>query len=123
MVIETVIISVLSTILVFAGAVIFYEYRKNRNLLAKYVELTMDNLALNDSINQMAADFGNATVNDPDGFIKFLSQSREWAFGYIEEVQQAIVDFSVAMESKDEEKIAQGYIKLMSYLPKEQANN
>lgn len=83
----------------------------------------MDNISLNDTLNKINTDFGSSTVNDPDGFIKFLSQSREWAFGYIEEVQSAIVNLSVAMESKDDDKVKDSYIKLMSYLPQEQANN
>lgn len=123
MVVETIIISVLITVLVFLNGFIFYQHRKHKNLLSKYIEITMDNISLNDTLNKINADLSGSTVNDPDGFIKFLSQSREWAFGYIEEVQSAIVDLSVAMESKNDDKVKDSYIKLMSYLPKEQANN
>jgi hypothetical protein len=30
-------------------------------------------------------------IEQTDGFLKFVSESRDWAFGYIEEVQKAIV--------------------------------
>lgn len=33
------------------------------------------------------------TVKDDEGFLKFLSQSRDWAFEYIESVQKGIGNF------------------------------
>ena len=33
-----------------------------------------------------------------EDFLKFISDSREWAYDYIEEVQKAILDFKTAVE-------------------------
>ena len=40
------------------------------------------------------------STSDPvkEDFLKFLSDSREWAFDYIEEVQKAIIDFKETVE-------------------------
>ena len=32
-------------------------------------------------------------LSESDGFVKFISQSRDWAFDYIEEVQKVLAEF------------------------------
>jgi hypothetical protein len=53
------------------------------------------------------------------GFLRFLSDSREMAFGYISEVQLAINKLDLAMLRGNEEKIAEAYKELISFLPNE----
>jgi hypothetical protein len=57
----------------------------------------------------------NVSIEQTDGFVKFISDSREWAFDYIESVQQSIQELQIAVESgyPTEEKLA----KLFSLLP------
>lgn len=57
----------------------------------------------------------NVSIEQTDGFVKFLSESRDWAFDYIENVQQSIQELQIAVESgyPTEEKLA----KLFSLLP------
>jgi len=62
-------------------------------------------------------------VTDMDGFVKFLTESRTSAFEYIEEVQKAIQELHLAMESDNEEKIKDAYLRLMEFLPEETAND
>ena len=74
-------------------------------------------------------------LKESDGFVKFLSTSRDWAFEYIEEVQKALVEFdeeiaprlewattygNLAGETIHTEtitKISEAYKKLKSVLP------
>lgn len=62
-------------------------------------------------------------VTDMDGFVKFLTESRTSAFEYIEEVQKAIQDLHLAMESDDENAIKGAYLNLMKFLPEETTND
>lgn len=121
--IDTIIIAVLTTITIFLLGGFVYQYLRYRRLMAKFIEMTVNHVALNDSINRINANGDNPQIADPDGFIKFLSQSREWAFNYIEEVQVAILNLSEAMQSANEDRIHAAYIKLMTYLPDERTNN
>jgi hypothetical protein len=54
------------------------------------------------AINQMAESSNGLLKEDDDvhkeNFIKFLSDSREWAFGYIEEVQSGLKKFITEVE-------------------------
>jgi hypothetical protein len=54
------------------------------------------------AINQMAESSNGLSKEDDDvhkeNFIKFLSDSREWAFGYIEEVQLGLKKFISEVE-------------------------
>jgi hypothetical protein len=121
--IETIIIAILTTALIFTAGGYVYQYLRYKRLLAKLIEMTINNVSLNESINKINANQENPNIADPDGFIKFLSQSREWAFNYIEEVQEAILKLSEAMQSANEDKIHIAYLHLMTYLPNEKANN
>jgi len=122
--IETIIISILTTTIVFLVGGIVYQYFRNKKITAKLLEISMNQALLAENIGSINnGKYMQQDVADPDGFLKFLSDSREWAFGYIEEVQEAILKLSDAMQSGNEDKIHVAYIHLMTYLPKESANN
>jgi hypothetical protein len=48
-----------------------------------------------------------------------VSDSRDWAFTYIEDVQQAIQAYDVALSTDDAVVINIAYKKLISFLPDE----
>jgi hypothetical protein len=72
-----------------------------------------------------------------EDFLKFVSDSREWAYDYIEEVQKVILDFKTAVEKDiayfdkfgivgsayphydSMQRITAAYKELMTILPKE----
>jgi hypothetical protein len=56
---------------------------------------------------------------DPQGYSKFLEDSREAAFGYIEQVQSAIVDLKQKTESKNKAETKDSYNRLISLLPED----
>lgn len=78
----------------------------------------LDKMVLQDSLDKISEEYQSLSIQGSDGFVKFLSESREWAFSYIEEVQQSIVDLDKAMISMDEEEISKAYKKLLEHLPK-----
>jgi hypothetical protein len=63
------------------------------------------------------------SIQETDGFVKFLSESRESAFIYIEEVQQSIKELATAMDSASSTNIEMAYKSLLKHLPKEENND
>jgi hypothetical protein len=59
------------------------------------------------------------TESEPPGYSKFLEDSREAAFSYIEQVQLAIADLKEKTESKDKVETKNSYNKLIELLPEE----
>ena len=119
--IETIIISILSTTIIFMIGGIIYLLRQVHNLREKLLDSTLHGLTVENEFDVLLKDYENLSVADPDGFIKFLSESRDWAFKYIEDVQATIVELCDALESEDQVKIKSSYEQLMKYLPKEEA--
>ena len=116
-----------------------YLYNKKQKMLKTIIDLYTANSALEDMIASQALS-STEPIEQSDGFVKFLSESREWAFNYIEDVQKQISDFrsSVSPElkkiksGKKLEKIemetmlnniSTAFQKLDNVLPKEDTTN
>jgi hypothetical protein len=93
---------------------------RRRKLLNMVVQLGIDKTAL---MEKLSNERNNKDIEQTDGFVRFLSQSRDWAFEYIEDVQQAIQKFSDATGTKDEDEIATAYNKLLEFLPEQEERN
>jgi hypothetical protein len=80
-------------LLLFISLLIFINIRlafKNNEIAQGYAKALTENIILTDKVKElMLAERPEAT----EGFIKFLSQSREWAFEYIETVQSELNNF------------------------------
>lgn len=92
---------------------------KNRRLTAKATQATIDRMAAMDMLYNLMDEQQNANVEQTDGFVKFISDSRDWAFTYIEDVQQALMAYDVALNTDDAKIINEAYNKLISFLPED----
>jgi hypothetical protein len=63
---------------------------KNYNLNAEVQQFVINYMILNQKLEEMAKQHDAKKLEDNDGFVKFLSESRDWAFQYIEDVQKSI---------------------------------
>lgn len=104
----------------FTSIRLYIARKKVTNLL---VQSMLDKVVLKEALDKVSEEYQGLSVQGSDGFVKFLSQSREWAFGYIEEVQRSIAELEVAMNSMEEEKISSAYKKLLEHLPKTDSPN
>ena len=83
-------------------------------------------------LSEQMANKDNKKLEQTDGFVRFISQSREWAFDYIEKVQESIKnlektrqDFSVDKEtifkdivvSKNFNELLNSVDKIIEHLP------
>jgi hypothetical protein len=94
---------------------------KNKKLRDQVLQLALDKAMLLDSIEKLSGK--QNPIEKTEGFLKFISDSRDWAFKYIEDVQLAIEDFNKAIDSKDDEKIEIALNNLKSFLPENEEEN
>lgn len=90
---------------------------KNRRLTARATQATIDRMAAMDMLYKLMDEQQNTNVEQTDGFLKFISDSRDWAFTYIEDIQQALAVYDVALSTDDAKIINEAYKKLISFLP------
>lgn len=104
-------ITVLSFLFAFAALFFRHKYRK---ALMTVAQLILDKEKLSHKLDKLYLE-NSKEVNE--GFIKFLSDSRQAAFDYIEQVQSVIQNYLSAVESNDEEAAKAYRIEMFSYLP------
>jgi hypothetical protein len=94
---------------------------KNRKLRDQILQLGLDKAMLLENMDKISG--RNNPIEKTEGFLKFVSDSRDWAFKYIEDVQAAIQEFNLAIESKDDKKIESALNNLKNFLPDNEAES
>jgi len=136
--ISNIIIISLSTLCV-AFAISYFLIAKKLTLMAQeYATLYIDQIALEKFVESMNLDSISDQEVHKENFIKFLSDSRDWAFTYIEDVQTELKKFAEEIEPEIDyfreygdiasmqpnyysmKKISEAYDKLIKVLPKEE---
>lgn len=69
------------------------QRRKKRKALELYIDTAVDLETLKQEYERVILEVTNQKLEKNDGFVKFISDSRDWAFRYIEDVQKALEDF------------------------------
>jgi hypothetical protein len=99
---------------------------KYRKLIKDSLQLAMDKVILLQKLEAIASKEDEKTIEKSDGFLKFISDSRDWAFNYIERAQEKIVEFGDTLEPllhedflgrEDIDKLATAYADLLEILP------
>ena len=89
-------------------------YIKYNNMIKVIAQLLVDKETLLDKIDSIILETSNEAN---EGFIKFLSESREAAFDYIENVQKSIGQYLVAIENGNADEIVTARMELFEHLP------
>lgn len=124
--------------LVFVSLIItnIHTRLQNNKLKANLTQESIDRAVVMQEMQKLMAEIDTKNSNQNDGFLKFVSESREAAFKYIEEVQAAINEFDskvgpVVKHYKNTGKVlerrpsqlvrelTEAYDKLMASMPKE----
>lgn len=123
-------------IFVLFVAIYFVVILKRENaLLKKDVQQgIVDLLVLKGELEKALKSTDEKKIEETEGFLKFVSQSRDWAFQYIERVQVAIKNFqnvfhpvatkyyqdkSNPIDQKEFGELFEAYKKLIEELPDE----
>jgi hypothetical protein len=64
-----------------------------KELKTRLLQSEIDKSLLSEKLLQLMAEKESKGVESTDGFLKFISESRDWAFMYIEDVQRALEEF------------------------------
>lgn len=97
-IISLVLFSVLFTSNVFFVVLYIRQRLAHRNTVIKFIETSLMVEALKEKLSEEINTRDNKTLEQTEGFLKFVSESRDWAFQYIEEVQSALQEFDSKME-------------------------
>ena len=116
---------ILSTIVLISLAIKLSIAKKK--MIALYIQSELDKHLVYQKLEEVSKELSAKNLTETDGFIKFISQSRDWAFEYIEEVQNALAAFdeevspqfeSASDSDKTVKEISEAYDKLKTVLPK-----
>jgi molecular chaperone DnaK (HSP70) len=94
---------------------------KNKKISNKLIQFGLDKAMLLERLDKLSEK--QNPIEQTDGFLKFISDSRDWAFKYIEDVQGGIKEFNTAVESKNDQRIEDALNKLKSFLPENEEEN
>ena len=114
--IDVLILAGLASIIFILSAVAIVLKIKNNKLISVVAQLFVDKNVLSEEIDRLSFIVNNGPSIEND-FIKFLSDSRDGAYEYIEKVQTAIEALYKAMESDKESEIDRTYKELLKFLP------
>jgi hypothetical protein len=114
--IEVIIIAILFFVAFVLFAAMIRARLRNTKLTATIGQLIVDKQTLGDELDRLSFISSNS-ADIENGFIKFLSETRETAYEYIQDVQTSIAELKDAIESGNEEDIAVAYKKLIDFLP------
>ena len=126
-------------LLVFVGLIISNLALRieNKKIRGQLGQEAIDRVIVMEEMRKLMSEIDSKNSNQNDGFLKFVSDSREAAFKYIEEVQSAIEEFDTkigpavkyyketgkVLDRKPSELIrdlSEAYDKLMNSMPKEE---
>jgi hypothetical protein len=116
--VELIIVAILSSSVIVLSAVLLVQHIRHNKLIQASVQLVIDKAALSDEVDRLSFIINNFDDLN-NGFVKFLSESRESAFQYISDVQSVIGQLKTAMSLNDEESISKSYKELISFLPED----
>jgi biopolymer transport protein ExbB/TolQ len=110
------IIAGLTVLIVVLSVFVIVLKLKNTKLLSLVAQFFVDKTVLSEEVDRLSILVNNGPAIEND-FVKFLSDSRNSAYEYIEEVQAAIEALYKAMESDKESNIDKAYKALLEFLP------
>ena len=135
---NSIILISLSTLCISFAIAYSVTLKRLARLTQECAKLFIDNKTLEEFISTNNIEFKNDSDIHKENFIKFLSDSRDWAFSYIEEVQVGLSKFVSDIEPEINyfkeygditsmqpnyyslKKITDAYDELTKLLPKEE---
>jgi len=113
------------SLIIMLGLLIGYigERRELKLMTNRYIKASLESHVLKKSVEKFAEENTTLRFSDNQEFVKFLSDSRDMAFGYIEDVQAKIVTLKDSMKAGDPVIVNESINALIDMLPKEDIPN
>lgn len=67
---------------------------RNKSLSARLLQMTIDKQLLLKHVENTAKVSNDDSIEKTEGFLRFISESRDWAFEYIEDVQKNLKEYA-----------------------------
>lgn len=93
MILDIVSLVITSGVSLFLLVLLIMQRKARLELLEKYVRSEIEKSIVLEKLEDVIKENELKTIEGSDGFLKFVSDSREWAFKYIEDVQSAFAKF------------------------------
>jgi hypothetical protein len=132
MILDTIAVAIPSLICVLLVVTVLQQRKAEKELLEKYVRAEIEKSVVLEKLRDALTEIEAKGVEESDGFLKFISESRDWAFKYIEDVQEALSEFDAKVSPYFANKIASDqeaiiaikkeYEKLKQMLPNDVVN-
>ena len=97
---DNIIVIVLGTFLVSFAIAYVSVLQKLSKITQEFAKIYISHQSLQDFVEKNNVEFKNDSDIHKENFIKFLSDSRDWAFGYIEDVQKGLDRFVENLDSE-----------------------
>ena len=118
-------VTICIAILTYSYFNIFFKYKKVVTFLA---QSELEREYFKAKLSEYAEHKESKNVEKTEGFVRFISQSRDWAFKYIEDVQKDLESLKELFEvtgcmPKDlnqAKDLNERVLKILSHLPKEE---
>jgi len=95
---DNIIFIVLGTFVISFAIAYVSVLTKLSKITQEFAKLYISNQSLQEFIEKNNIEFKNDSEIHQENFIKFLSDSRDWAFTYIEDVQKGLESFMLNVE-------------------------
>lgn len=112
--IEAILYVLLTGLILYLAYLNVVQRLRFKKLNAEYFQTILDYQAFRNEYEKLVEEVNRINVEKDNGFVKFLSESRDWAFTYIEDVQHAI--FVLKEKYDDKEDIDEELKELFSML-------
>ena len=118
-------------ILFFIVAYLYLSSRiAYRNLLAEFTQTQIEKEFFKEKLTEHISQKDSKKIEQTEGFVRFISQSREMAFTYIEDVQKDIAELKdyfdkngLNLTVEQAEEMAKRIENVVSHLPEETKND
>jgi hypothetical protein len=90
---------------------------KNHGLRKGLAQEIIDKMIIAKELERKLIEDESKKLEQSEGFVRFISESRDWAFQYIEDFQTALVEYDLALSVDDAVALNAAYKKLMDMLP------
>ena len=87
--------------LIFAASALSQRKAKLA-LLEKYLASEIEKSIFSTKLSEITLQSETKKIEESEGFLKFISESRDWAFKYIEDVQDTIGGFDLSVSESIE---------------------
>lgn len=124
-----------TTLSIVLTVLLVIQRKRAKETLLMLIDAELAKYELQKALQIITEEQQNREVEQSDGFLKFVSDSREWAFNYIEDVQTklAVFDYDIneilniyslepgkdSVSAEILKEISEAYADLKSVLPKE----